>query len=124
MSRVAVAVPLLAAMMVAATVGVADAHHAWNEVDTVRTVTLTGMVKSLKWENPHSSLVLETTDGGSTVDWTVLMSGIARMESHGVDAATVAIGKTLTIVASPARDEAHVVRANRIRSDGKEHVLY
>lgn len=28
------------------------------------------------------------------------------------------------VVASPARDEAHVARANRVRSGGNEHVLY
>jgi len=113
----------VAMTVAAATVGVVDAHHAWNEVDTATTVTLTGTVKSLKWENPHSSLVLEITDDGSKADWTVLMSGIARMQGRGIDEATVAVGKVLTIVASPARGS-RVVRANRISSDGQDHVLY
>ena len=103
---------------------VAQAHHAWNEIDTTKTATLTGTVKSLKWENPHASLVLETLDGQTKTDWTVMMSGIARMEGRGIRADTIAAGKELTIVCSPARDEPHVVRANRIRSDGVEHVLY
>ena len=103
---------------------VAVAHHAWTEVDTARTLTLDGTVKSLKWENPHASLVLETVDGATRVQWTVLMSGLARMEGRGLRSDDVAVGKTLTIVASPARDEPRVVRANRIRSDGKDHVLY
>lgn len=107
---------------------VAEAHHAWNEIDTTKTATLTGTVKSLKWENPHSSLVLKTVDGAAHVDWTVMMSGLARMEGRGVHRETVAVGRQLTIVVSPARAggeaEAHVVRANRIRSDGAEYVLY
>ncbi len=102
----------------------AEAHHAWNEIDTTKTTTLTGTVKSLKWENPHSSLVLETVDGSTHVEWTVMMSGLARMEGRGVHRASVEAGKALTIIASPARDEPHVVRANRIRSDGAEYVLY
>lgn len=102
----------------------AEAHHAWNEIDTTKTATLTGTVKSLKWENPHSSLVLETVEGSTRIEWTVLMSGLARMEGRGVHREAVAAGKQLTIVVSPARDEAHVVRANRIRGDGADYVLY
>ena len=103
---------------------VAQAHHAWNEIDTTKTTTLTGTVKSLKWENPHASLVLETIDGSTRVEWTVLLSGLARMEGRGVRRDAVAVGREITIVASPARDEPHVVRADRIRSDGAESVLY
>ena len=116
------AIGLAAASMLSSFV--AEAHHAWNEIDTTRTATLTGTVKSLKWENPHASLVLETLDGSTRVEWTVLMSGIARMEARGVHRATVEVGKQLTIDVSPARDEPHVVRANRIRSEGAERVLY
>ena len=121
MRRVVIATALAAAVAVP---GHVAAHHAWNEIDTGRTLTLTGTVKSLKWENPHASLVLETVDHGTRVEWTVLMSGLARMSQRGVERGTVAVGRTLTIVASPARDEPHVVRANRIDGDGEEHVLY
>ena len=120
--RRAFAVTLVSALAFAGSS--ATAHHAWTEIDTARTMTLEGTVKSLKWENPHASLVLETGDAGKRVDWTVLMSGLARMDARGLRNDDVAVGKVLTIVASPARDEAHVVRANRIRSDGKDHVLY
>ncbi len=114
----------LSTLALVAVATVASAHHAWTEIDTGRTMTLTGTVKSLKWENPHASLVLETVDAGKPVDWTVMMSGLARMQGRGVDASMVAVGHTLTIVASPARDDPHTVRANRIRADGTEHVLY
>ena len=100
------------------------AHHAWNEVDTAQSFSLIGKVKSLKWENPHASLVLDVTDGDRKGEWTVLMSGLARMEARGVEADTVAVGKTLLLVVSPSRGDARVVRANRITSDGKDHVLY
>ncbi len=110
----------------------AFAHHAWNEIDTVQSFQLSGRVKSLKWENPHASLVLEVSDGDRKGEWTVLMSGLARMEARGVAADTVAVGKTLTLIVSPSRSDARVVRANRITpdvtsgtaSDAKEYVLY
>jgi Family of unknown function (DUF6152) len=104
--------------------GTVAAHHAWTEVDTGKSLTLTGVVESLHWENPHSSLKLAVNDGGRDVVWTVEMSGIARMESRGLSADVLAKGRTLTIVASPSRTEAHTVRANRIRSDGKDYGLY
>ncbi len=83
----------------------AHADHAWTRIDTTRTLTLEGTGKSLKQENPHASLLLETVDGGTRVAWTVPMSGLARMDARGVDADTFAVGKVLTILASPARDE-------------------
>ena len=104
--------------------GAVDAHHAWNEVDTAKSLTLTGTIRSLKWENPHASLVLRTTERDTAVDWTVQMSGPARMESRGLTEAAIAVGRVVTIDASPARGEAHVVRANRIRADDREYVLY
>ncbi len=100
------------------------AHHAWNEIDTVRAFELVGKVKSLKWENPHASLVLDVSDGERKGEWTVLMSGLARMEARGVAAETVAVGRMLTLSVSPSRGDAHVVRANHITSDAKEYVLY
>ncbi len=79
----------------------AHADHAGTGIDTTRTLTLEGTVKSLKWENRHASLLLETVDGGARVAWTVPMSGLARMDARGVDADTFAVGKVLTILASP-----------------------
>jgi hypothetical protein len=114
----------IAVALLWSTTSAAFAHHAWNEIDTAKTFKLVGKVLSLKWENPHTSLVLETDDGGGPVRWTVWMSGIARNEGHGIKADTVAVGKTLTIVASPSREEPHAVRANRIESDGEDHELY
>ncbi len=102
----------------------ARAHHAWNEIDTTKTFKLFGKVKSLKWENPHASLVLVVDSGEHRGEWTVLMSGLARMEARDVHADTVAVGKMLVLVVSPARGEARTVRADTITADGGDHVLY
>ncbi len=121
------AMSLASAALLLFDVGLAQAHHAWTEIDTAKTLTLSGTVKSLQWENPHARLVLEIVDGGARVEWTVLMSGLARMERRGVTRSAVAVGKAIVVIASPARDAARVVRvvrANRIRCDGRDHVLY
>ncbi len=104
--------------------GTALAHHAWTDIDPSRTMTLTGIVKSLQWENPHATLVLETVDGGTNVDWTVMMSAPARMQGRGIDAKMIAVGRPLTVVASPSKNDPHTVRGNRLRIDGRDHVLY
>jgi hypothetical protein len=100
------------------------AHHAWTEIDIGKSFTLTGVVNELHWENPHASLQLVVREGEHKGTWIVEMSGIARMESHGLTAELLARGRTLTIVASPSRSEAHTVRANTIRADGKDYGLY
>jgi len=102
----------------------AAAHHAWTEIDIGKSFTLTGVVGELRWENPHASLQLVVGEGERKGTWIVEMSGIARMESHGLTAALLARGRTLTIVASPSRSDAHTVRANSIRADGKDYGLY
>lgn len=112
----------LAALFSFATAAVA--HHEWTDIDTTKTVTLTGTVKSVKWENPHAMLVLEADDHGTKSEWTVMLSSVARMQGRGLTQPVVAAGHALTIVASPARDGSHMARANRIRGDGKEYVLY
>ena len=102
----------------------AHAHHAWTDIDTGKTFKLFGKVKSLKWENPHTSLVLVVESGEHAGEWTVLMSGIARNESHDIRADTVAVGKSLTLVVSPSRGDARVVRASIVTADGRDRVLY
>lgn len=89
---------------------------------------LTGTVKLLHWENPHASMLFEVVEGDGPdarrTDWTVMMSGIARMEGRGLTPAVVERGARLRIDASPSRDVAHVVRANRIHRDGRSYELY
>jgi hypothetical protein len=37
------------------------AHHGWSSFDETKPIYLEGVIKSVKWENPHAMLSLETT---------------------------------------------------------------
>ena len=43
----------------AAAVGVAMAHHGWSSFDETKPIYLEGVVKSVKWQNPHAEVMLE-----------------------------------------------------------------
>ena len=38
---------------------VAFAHHGWSSFDETKPIYLEGVVKSVKWQNPHAELMLE-----------------------------------------------------------------
>jgi hypothetical protein len=39
--------------------GTASAHHGWSSFDETRPIYLEGVVKSVKWQNPHAEVMLE-----------------------------------------------------------------
>ena len=39
--------------------GVASAHHGWSSFDETKPIYLEGIVKSVKWQNPHAEFMLE-----------------------------------------------------------------
>lgn len=39
--------------------GTASAHHGWSSFDETKPIYLEGIVKSVKWQNPHAELMLE-----------------------------------------------------------------
>jgi hypothetical protein len=49
-----VALPLICSL--------AWAHHGWSSFDETKPVYIEGVVKSVKWENPHAEVVLEVAE--------------------------------------------------------------
>jgi Family of unknown function (DUF6152) len=43
--------------------GIARAHHGWSSFDQDRPIYLEGVVKSVKWQNPHVELALDIAPG-------------------------------------------------------------
>ena len=39
--------------------GAASAHHGWSSFDETKPIYLEGVVKSVKWQNPHAEVMLE-----------------------------------------------------------------
>ncbi len=49
----------LLTVLLALCVGVVSAHHGWSSFDETKPIYLEGVVKSVKWQNPHAEVMLE-----------------------------------------------------------------
>jgi hypothetical protein len=105
--------------LIALTTAAAVAHHGWGSYDAAKPVTVTGPIESLKFENPHATVVIK----GSDKSWTVTLAPTSRMTSRGASADVVAVGKTASAYGYPSTVEKDEMRAERITVDGKTYEL-
>jgi hypothetical protein len=58
-----ITISLLASLITLTTVGIqANAHHGWSEYKDKQTLNLTGKIRSVRYDNPHTVIELETSD--------------------------------------------------------------
>jgi len=93
----------------------ASAHHGWSEYDATKSLTLTGKIVESGYEHPHGHVRLETP--GKT--WHVVLAPPSRMEARGLPPASLAKGRTLTVVGYANREKPEEMRAERITAEGK-----
>ena len=93
----------------------AYAHHGWSSYDASKTVTITGELDEVKWENPHAMAYV--THEGKRAE--IYLAPISRMVSRGLEKDALAVGKTVTLEAYPSTSNASEFRAERITVDGK-----
>ncbi len=71
----------------------------------------------LDHKNPHATIVL--VSGGHK--YNVVLAPVSRMETRGASKASVAVGRSVTVVGYPSRSHADEIRAERITVvDGAE----
>ena len=93
----------------------AGAHHGWSSYDSSQVLNLTGTIKETGYEHPHGQISLETP--GKT--WIVVLAPPSRMQNRGLSAEMLAVGRTVTVVGYPSRNDGKEMRAERITADGK-----
>ena len=108
---------ILAALAVAA--GPAVAHHGWGSYDAANPVTVTGPILTSKFENPHATITVRSSDKV----WTVTLAPTSRMTSRGASAAVVAVGRDVSAFGYPSTVEKDEMRAERITVDGKTYEM-
>ena len=89
------------------TVGSAWAHHSMSDIDSNKRIMLTGTLTTLDWRNPHIQFSLETRgDNGQAESWSFESGTPSAFTSRRITKAIFekAIGQTMTVEASPARD--------------------
>jgi hypothetical protein len=96
----------LSAIVVAAFVAPALAHHSFAMFDRDKTVTLQGTVKEFEWTNPHSWLRFTVNDekSGKPALWAVELSSPGRLITMGMRADSVKPGDEVSVTFHPMKD--------------------
>ena len=100
--------------------GAALAHHTVaNTVDTSRLVSLTGVVTTIRWQNPHVVYYL-SVPGEIGVDWEIESRHLEGMRLDGVERDTIKVGNRVTLQVMLARDGSlHAATASIVLANGR-----
>jgi hypothetical protein len=80
-------------------------HHSFAMFDTAARVTLTGVVTSFEWTNPHAYIELDVPDGpNGTKHWTIELGSTSILMRGGWKFNTLKKGDKVTAVVSPLRN--------------------
>jgi Family of unknown function (DUF6152) len=109
---------LFAALALLATGLPALAHHSFGEeFDTLRPITLEGVVTRIDWENPHVHYYVDVTGpDGTVVNWACETGGPARLARKGWTHDSLKVGDTVIVHGFMAKDGSH-------SADGREVTL-
>ena len=82
---------------------IAHAHHSQAGIFDLKTIEVTGVVKSVSWRNPHGQILLSVRDGkGVETIWDAETASIGVLKNRGVDGSPVRVGDRVTIAGSPS----------------------
>ena len=87
------------------------AHHSVPvNFDQSKEVTVTGVIKQIRWVNPHSQWLLEVTgDDGKTVEWLVEFGAVNTMKRAGFPMERFKFGDTVAVTGYPGRRDRAVL---------------
>jgi hypothetical protein len=82
-------------------------------------VTVAGPIITSKFENPHATITVRTSEKV----WTVTLAPTSRMSSRGATAQVIAVGQSVSAYGYPSTVEKDEMRAERITVDGKTYEM-
>ena len=95
----------LAALLVLAIVARPIAHHSFAAFDRTKEVTLTGVVKEVQWNNPHTWIQVVVSDAkGRQTEWGLECGSPNMMARTGWTRTTVKPGDKVVAVVNPLKD--------------------
>ena len=81
------------------------AHHSFAAFDRKKEITLSGVVKEVQWNNPHTWIQVTVTDAkGKQTEWGFECGSPNMMSRTGWTRTTLKSGDKVTIVANPLKD--------------------
>jgi len=103
MNTVPVRASIAFAILLAA--GAALAHHSFAMFDQTKTIALQGVVKELRWTNPHVFIqVLVKNDKGAEDEWSIEMTSPEHLSRTGWRPGTLKPGDKVTLNIHPLVD--------------------
>ena len=105
--RLATARSGLAAIVVALLVGAvpASAHHSFASFDRSKEVRMTGVVREVQWNNPHTWIQVVVTDGkGRKTEWGFECGSPNMMSRTGWKRTTLKMGDQVVVVGNPLKN--------------------
>jgi hypothetical protein len=95
---------LIASALVLSVVAPAVAHHSPAAFEAQKTVTLTGVIKEFRWQNPHTWIELMVKDpSGKDVLWAVELTSPTYLIRAGWKSNTIKPGDEVTVVGRPLK---------------------
>lgn len=91
------------------------AHHGWGEYDSRKPITLTGVIKTSGYENPHAFVDIEVDGKG----WHAVLAPPSRMQARGVTRDQLQTSATVTVIGFPHKTRATEMKAEQIRVGAK-----
>lgn len=112
-SRICAIAVLATLTMATTTINIpkADAHHGWSEYNDKQTLNLTGKIRSVGYDNPHTIIELEASDKKV---WRAVLAPPSRMQRRGLPENALKVGGTVRLVGYPNRSDSREMRAERI----------
>lgn len=95
---------IAAALTAMALSGPSAAHHSAVQFDLQNPKPVSGVVKVVKFANPHAHIVLSVNDGRGTRDWVFEGHSMNNFYRDGWRAGMIKVGDRITINSGPLRD--------------------
>jgi hypothetical protein len=87
------------------------AHHSFTMFDMTKKITLTGVVTSFEWTNPHSYIEIDVPDeqGGAGVNpgvkhWSIEMGSPSILQQSGWKFSSLKKGDKTTLIINPLKN--------------------
>jgi hypothetical protein len=98
----------------------AASHHSNVAYEVTKVVTISGVVKTFEWVNPHTWLTVVVDDGkGGKVEWACEGRAPGILTRAGWTRSILKAGETVTVDMSPAKDGSKVSIIARVtKADG------
>src|ERR1035438_9361794 len=101
----------------------ASAHHAFSlEFDSVKAITLEGVVTRIDWENPHVYFYVDVKQpDGTLANWKCETRGPNGLERQGWKRDSLKPGDAVTVHGFQARDGSHMADGRQVTlADGRK----